>query len=104
MLESTSTDYLAVAQFGRALHLGCRGRRFKSCQLDMAKFDEGDEVRLKKQISSGTIHVSPNTKGKITRVTGKWGSKRYHVRFQGMNFDIQVEGNRIDPLSAGEGW
>lgn len=28
-------DRRTVAQFGSALHWGCRGRRFKSCQSDV---------------------------------------------------------------------
>lgn len=70
----------------------------------MAKFDEGDEVRLLKQITGNSIHVRANSIGEVKRVTGGWGSKRYHVRFKGMNFDIQVEGNRIEMLGPGEGW
>ena len=31
--------YPDLAQFGRALHLGCRGRRFKSCNPDQENYN-----------------------------------------------------------------
>ena len=33
-VELFQAETRAVAQFGSALHWGCRGRRFKSCQPD----------------------------------------------------------------------
>ena len=33
-VELLRAETRAVAQFGSALHWGCRGRRFKSCQPD----------------------------------------------------------------------
>ena len=46
------TKYLDVAQFGRALALGARGRRFESCYPDqpmkMAKLNKADWFLLKK--------------------------------------------------------
>ncbi len=71
----------------------------------MAKYDEGDEVRLKKKISFNTTHVRPNTLGVIKKIKGGWGSKEYHIRWKGVNFDIIHKGDKdFHEVTQGEGW
>ena len=71
----------------------------------MAKFDEGDEVRLRKKISFNTTHLKPNTRGEIKRVVKKkaFGKSEYEVKFRGVNFPITVVESYLDELSMGEG-
>ena len=68
----------------------------------MAKYDVKDEVRLKKSYSFHTTHLRPNTRGKITKISGGW-KKEYHIRWVGVNFDIIHTGDKdFEPLSGGE--
>lgn len=69
----------------------------------MAKYDEGNEVRLTKKISFNTTHIKPNTRGVVKKVNGGWGKKTYSVRFQGVSFDIIVPENSLAELSQGQG-
>jgi len=69
----------------------------------MAKYDEGDEVRLRKRISFHTTHLRPNTRGTITKIEGGF-KKKYHIRWRGTNFDMIMVGDKdFVPLSDGEG-
>jgi hypothetical protein len=94
-----------VAQFGRAGRLGRSGCRFKSCHLDMAKYSEGAEVRLKRRLSFNTTHLKPNSRGKITKVVKKkaFGNTEYAVSFYNVGFDITVTEKDLDALSPGVG-
>jgi hypothetical protein len=71
----------------------------------VAKFDEGDDVRLIKKISFNTTHLRPNTRGEIKKIVKKkaFGGSEYAVRFRGVNFDIIVPEKSLDELSQGEG-
>lgn len=69
----------------------------------MAKYDEGDEIRLTKAIMG--LHIRPNTIGTIRKIKGGWGTKEYHIRFRGTNHDVILKGDKnFTELSAGEGW
>jgi len=72
----------------------------------MAKYDEGDEVRLRKKISFHTTHLRPNTRGTISKIAKKkaFGGSEYAVRFRGVNFDIVVAEKDLVELSDGEGY
>jgi hypothetical protein len=70
----------------------------------MAKYSEGDDIRLVKKISFNTTHLRPNTRGEVTKVHRKGlGKTEYSVRFRGVNFDIIVPEKSIVELSYGEG-
>lgn len=72
----------------------------------MAKYDEGDEVRLIKALSFNTTHLRPNTRGTIKKITKNkrfGGGSEYSVRFRGVSFDIIVPESKIVELSQGEG-
>ena len=50
-----------VAQFGSALHLGCKGRRFKSCHSDKGEVSEWLMVPvLKTGVSNMTEGSNPS--------------------------------------------
>lgn len=67
----------------------------------MAKYDEGDEIRLTKAIMG--LYIKPNTRGTIKKIKGGW-TKEYHIRFRGMNHDVILKGDRnFTQLSSGEG-
>ena len=69
----------------------------------MAKYDEGDEVRLTKAIMG--LKIRPNTRGVIKKIKGGWGSKEYHIRFNGFSHDVILKGDKnFTELSQGEGW
>jgi hypothetical protein len=69
----------------------------------MAKYDEGDEVRLVRKYSFHTTHLRPNTRGTIRKIKGGWGKKEYSIRWRGVNFDIIHTGDRdFEALSQGE--
>lgn len=92
-----------MAQFGRAGHLGCSGWGFKSLYPDVAKYDEGNDVRLTKRISFNTTHLKPNTLGVVKKVDKKaFGGSQYHVRFRGVSFDIIVPEKHLEMLSQGQ--
>lgn len=69
----------------------------------MAKYNEGDEVRLTKAIMG--LRVRPNTIGEIKRIKSVgWGKKEYHIRFKGVGHDVIMQGDKnFTELSAGEG-
>lgn len=69
----------------------------------MAKYDEGNDVRLVKRISFNTTHLKPNTLGVVKRVDKKaFGGSQYHVRFRGVNFDIIVPEKHLQILGEGQ--
>ncbi len=92
-----------MAQLGRAGRLGRSGCTFKSCHLDMAKYDEGDDVRLVRKYSFHTTHLKPNTIGTIKKIQkAGFRHKKYTIRWRGVNFDIIMEGDKdFVPLSEG---
>ena len=48
LLRRQPRQHRAVAQFGRALHWGCRGRRFKSCQPD--RFSNVESAQISSEV------------------------------------------------------
>ena len=68
----------------------------------MAKYGEGEEVRLKKAIMG--LRIRPNTIGVINKIEGGWGKKKYHIRWRGAKSDVIMEGDsNFTTLTAGEG-
>jgi hypothetical protein len=68
----------------------------------VAKYDKGDKVRLKKAIMG--LRVRPNTIGEIKKIKGGWGSKEYHIRWNGIDHNVIMKGDKdFVELSQGEG-
>lgn len=72
----------------------------------MAKFDEGDEVRLKKNLDTGNgIQIQKNTKGEIKSIKKKaFGKNEYTIRWQGLNFDMTMIGESNISPSGDQAW
>jgi hypothetical protein len=72
----------------------------------MAKFDEGDEIRLKKNMEFGNgIQIRKNTKGTIKQIKKKaFGKNEYVVRWNGINFDLTMQGESNISRSGDEAW
>lgn len=88
---------------GNPLALGARQTEFDSRAPDVAKYNEGNDVRLTKRISFNTTHLKPNTLGVIKRVDKKaFGGSQYYVRFRGVDFDIIVPEKHLDLLAQGQ--
>ena len=65
----------------------------------------GDVIRLKRNMSFGTVHLRANRTGTVKKVTKKFfGDTEYVVRFSGTTFDITITGRKhIDLAQVADG-
>ncbi len=63
------------------------------------KIDEGDSVRLKRNMEFGNVQLPKNTKGRVEKKKKKaFGSNEYVIRWDRLNFDVTMIGEKnIDP-------
>jgi hypothetical protein len=52
------------------------------------KIEENSKVRLRRTLYVGGTHIKANTVGTVKSVSGGMFSKKYSVRWRGVNFDI----------------
>lgn len=65
------------------------------------KFNAGDTVRLKKNISFGTIHIRANTVGVIKLIKSKmFGDNEYEIRWRGTDTDVTMKGTKHFVLAS----
>lgn len=61
----------------------------------MAKFDEGDTVRLTRNMEFGSTQIRKNTKGVIKSIRKKMvGKNEYSIRWKGVAFDVTMIGDK----------
>lgn len=63
----------------------------------MAKWSEGDRVRLKTRIQIGTILIKTAARGEIVKIekTGFLGGPtKYHVKWEGHRHPLIMQGDR----------
>ncbi len=64
------------------------------------KFNPGDTIRLKKNISFGTIHIRANTMGVIMRINTKFlGDTEYEVKWGGNSTTFTMKGSKSFALA-----
>lgn len=60
----------------------------------MAKYDEGDAIRLQKTVQFGSVTIRTTTKGRILDIKSpKFGRKKYKIKFEGFDEPLILEGD-----------
>lgn len=69
----------------------------------MAKYDEGDIIRIKRPIKVGGHYLKANSKGKIKKIEKKtFGKSKYTIFYSSLGFAITHNGESdFEPLSEG---